>query len=106
MRVRSDRRQLPEVLVRVRAELAAGVGLELGAELPDDRAGRHRRRVGEDADRPADHRPGDLVDEVDLVLRPLPALEAAGPLRDPPGALAAGRALAAGLVGVEPEDVP
>src|SRR5678815_5411805 len=80
------------------AAAARRVVLELGPELADDRAGGHGGRVGEHADRAPDHAPHDLVEQVDLALLARAALQPAGELRDPPGALAAGRALATRLV--------
>src|SRR6266511_1916258 len=90
-----------DAAARERAAAAADVLAELGAEElegGDDRAG---RPVPEGAERAAEDRVADVLEGVHVLLPALPGLEPAQDLAHPVGALAARRALAAGLVGVE-----
>src|SRR6185503_4795177 len=87
--------------VRGRAERAAAerrVLLELGAVLGDDRAGGHRRRVGERADGGTHHVAGDAEQQVDVARLGAAVLEILEHAVEPARPLAARRALPAGLV--------
>ena len=75
--------------------------LELLAELRDHRADRHRHRVAEHAQAVADDVLLDRGHDVEVHRRGLAGVDALEHLHRPVGALAAGRALAAGLVAVE-----
>src|SRR5215218_6453076 len=84
-----------------RAAAAADVLAELVAEVlegGDDRAG---GPVAEGAERAAEDRVADVLEGVHVLLAALPGLQPEQDLAHPVGALAARRALAAGLVGVE-----
>src|SRR3954454_16022530 len=77
------------------------VSLELGPELLDHRADRHRHRVAEDAQAVADDPALDAREDVEVHRGRLAVLDALDHLHGPVRALAARRALAAGLVAVE-----
>src|SRR5262245_47662896 len=84
------------------------VGLELGAELPDGELDRPAGAVRQAADgRPRhDANPvADLLEDGQVVVPALPAADAVDDLVHPARALAAGRALPAGLVIEEAADV-
>ena len=83
------------------AALAAMTCLELVAELADHRADRHRHRVAEHAEAVADDVLLHRGDDVEVHRRRLAAHDPFQHLHRPVGPLAAGRALAAGLVVVE-----
>src|SRR5262245_13444277 len=91
---------------RLGAEGAAakgGVLLELRTELRREGPGRHGRTVGQGADGVALDVVGHVEEEVDVPGRRAADLEAAQHAGEPPGALAARRALPARLV-VEERD--
>src|SRR2546428_13319169 len=75
-----------------------GVLLELRPILRDEGARRHRRGVGESADRVAHHVARDVQQEIDVARRGVALLEADQHFVQPARPLAAGRALPAGLV--------
>ena len=77
------------------------VGLELVAELRDHRADRHRHRVAQHAQAVADDVLLDGGHDVEVHRGRLARVDALEHLHGPVGALAARRALAAGLVAVE-----
>src|SRR5690606_29347524 len=88
------------------AHAVADVGEVLLAELPDRAGNGCRRRVAEHADRGARHVLPDVEQQVQVLFPALASLDPAEDLRQPRGPLAAVRALAAGLVGVELHDPP
>src|SRR5512139_680876 len=83
------------------ALLLLDVPVELLPELPDERLGGHRRRVRQRTDGPAHHVVAQVEDQLDVARPALPLLDAPDELLQPPRPLAARRALAARLVGVE-----
>src|SRR5690348_11991428 len=98
--LRQARRRAVSVLGHHAAPVVDMV-LELGAEVLDEALHRQRRRVAERADRA----PGDVVgqvhEEIEALVPSLSVLDAVHHAIEPAGALAAGRALAAGLFEVE-----
>src|SRR5690606_27639570 len=88
------------------ARTVADVGEVLVAELLDRARHGCGRGIAEHADRGARHVLPDVEQYIQVLLPALTPLDAAEDLGQPPGALAAGRALAAGLVGVELHDPP
>src|SRR5262245_56913247 len=82
----------------------ADVVVELRPELLDVRDVRPDRPVVKGANRAAHAPAGDVHDRVRVLGNDLPGKDPAGDLVDPAGALAAGRALPARLVGVEAGD--
>ena len=77
---------------------------ELVAELLDDRDGRHRRRIAQRAERPAQHVLRNSPIRSMSLVRPAAVVEAVEHLLQPGGAFAAGDAPAAAFVRVEPHD--
>src|SRR3990167_3946185 len=76
------------------------VVLELRAEVLDEALHRHGGRIAEGADGAAHDVVGDAVEQVEVLGAPLAVLDAVHDAVEPAGALAAGRALAAGLLEV------
>ncbi len=74
--------------------------------LGDEAFDRHRKAVGQHADRVALHVGGDADQPVQVGHLAAPGLQIDKQLLDPSGALAAGRALAAGFMMVEVRDGP
>src|SRR5262245_10252233 len=86
---------------RHHALLVVDVVLEFVAEMLDEALHRQRRGLAERADRA----PGDVVrdrrQQIEILVASLAVLDAVDHAPQPPGALAAGRALAAGLLVIE-----
>src|SRR5512142_1992695 len=93
-------RLAPGVLAE-RAAALLHVAVELGAELLDEALHRHRRRVAQGADGLAADAVRHLHELVHVAPRRVAVLDALEHALHPRRALAAGRALAAALVGVE-----
>src|SRR5205085_6636042 len=87
------------------AALLGDVLLELAPELAHEAEHRHRRAVAERADGVADDVGRDVGDLVELSHVAVAVLDLVEDAIDPAGALAAGRALTAGLVLVEARQV-
>src|SRR5262252_1464764 len=88
-------------VVRNETALVVDVVLELVAEVLDEALHRQRSGVAERADRPSGDVVGDREQEIEVLVLALAALD---PIHHPPqpaGALAARRALPAGLLEVE-----
>src|SRR6266567_2429672 len=100
-RVRADRHALPAE----RAATAFDVLVELFAEVLQGRDDRAGGPVAERAEGAAEDRVADVLQRVHVLFAASAVLQPGEDLGHPVGALAAGRALAAGLVGVEPHEV-
>src|ERR1035438_4702257 len=90
--------------VLVRARSAVQMVLEFLPELLHDRDGRHGGGIAQGAERPAQHIPRDIADQVDIGARARPIVEASQNLLQPGGAFAARDAPAAAFMGVEAHD--
>ncbi len=106
---RGIRRRPPRSALRLRRERAQAarldVGFELVAELGDHRADRHRHRVAEHAQAMADDVVLDGGHDLQVHRGRLAAVDPLEHVHRPVRALAAGGALAAGLVAVELRDL-
>src|SRR5262245_42597186 len=88
----------------VRAPAVLEVRVELMLELLEEALDRHDERIGEHADRLPHHVVAQTVDEIDLARGGATALDAPQDVVHPGATLAARRALAARLLGIEARD--
>src|SRR3972149_6962139 len=88
------------------AALVFDVILEFVAEVLDETFHRHRRRIPEGADGAPGDVVGHVAEQIQVLLPPLAVFDAVDHAVHPAGALAAGRALAAGFFEIEIRQAP